>query len=67
VEHGFAVITERAIRRNSFTSVRVLQRKIGLFVQRFNADTSPFRWVATAEWMLQKVERIAKRTSATGH
>jgi len=67
VERWFALITERAIRRNSFTSVRQLKQQIDLFVQRYNADASPFKWVATADSILQKIERIAKRISATGH
>lgn len=67
VERWFALITERAIRRNSFTSVRELKQQIELFVQRYNADASPFQWVATADSILQKIERIAKRISATGH
>jgi putative transposase len=67
VERWFALITERAIRRNSFTSVRELKQQIELFVQRYNADASPFRWVATADSILQKIERLAKRLSATAH
>jgi putative transposase len=34
VEHWFALISERAIRRNSFTSVPELKQQIELFVQR---------------------------------
>jgi putative transposase len=67
VERWFALITERAIRRNSFTSVRELKQQIELFVQRHNANTTPFKWVATADSILQKVEKIAKCISATGH
>lgn len=67
VERWFALITERAIRRNSFTSVRQLRKQIELFVQRYNVDATPFRWVATADSILQKIERLAKRTCATGH
>jgi putative transposase len=67
VERWFALITERAIRRNSFASVRELKQQIDLFVQRYNADATPFKWVATAESILQKIEKIAKRISATGH
>ena len=67
VERWFALITERAIRRNSFTSVRELKQQIELFVQRYNTDATPFQWVATADSILQKIERIAKRISATGH
>lgn len=67
VERWFALITERAIRRNSFTSVRQLRQQIELFVQRYNAEATPFRWIATAESIIQKIERLAKRISATGH
>jgi putative transposase len=49
VERWFALITERAIRRNSFASVRQLKQQIELFVQRYNADTTPFKWIATAD------------------
>ena len=67
VERWFVLITERAIRRNSFASVRELKQKIELFVRRYNADTSPFQWVAPADSIPQKIERIAKRTSTAGH
>lgn len=67
VERWFALITERAIRRNSFTSVRQLKQQIDLFVQRYNADATPFSWVASADSILQKIERLSKRISATGH
>jgi len=36
-------------------------------VQRYNADATPFRWVATADSILQKIERLAKRIFATAH
>jgi putative transposase len=61
VERWFAPITECAIRRNSFTSVRELKQQIDLFVQRYNADATPLRWIATADSILQKFKRIAKR------
>ncbi|NYT83249.1 IS630 family transposase, partial [Alcaligenaceae bacterium] len=67
VERWFALISERAIRRNSFTSVHQLRQQIELFVKRYNADATPFRWAATANSILQKIEKIAKRIYATGH
>lgn len=67
VERWFALITERAIRRNSFTSVRELKQQIELFVKRYTADASPLRWAATADSILQKIERAAKRLSAIEH
>jgi putative transposase len=67
VERWFALITDREIRHNSFTSLRQLKQQIELFVQRHNADSTPFTRVAIADSILQKIERLAKRISATGH
>jgi len=67
VERWFALITERAIRRNSFNSVRELKQQIERFVHRHNADATPFTWVASADSILKKIARLAKRISATGH
>jgi len=41
-------------------------RQIDLFVLRCNADASPFKGFATADSILQKVERTPERISATG-
>ncbi len=66
VERWFALATLGAIPRNAITGVRELKQQIKLFVQRDNTDATPFRWVAAANSILQKIERIGKRTSATG-
>jgi len=63
----FAPITERAIRRSSFKSVRELRQQIEQFVRCHNANATPFTWVATADSILKKIERLATRTSATEH
>jgi putative transposase len=47
--------------------VRELKQQIELFVQRYNADATAFTWIATADSILKKLERAAKRISATGH
>jgi len=67
VERWFALITERAIRRSSLTSVRELRQQIEQFVRCHNANATPFTWVATADSILKKIERLATRTSATEH
>jgi len=48
-------------------AVRELKQQIELFVQRYNADATPLQWVATADSILQKIERAAKRISATAN
>jgi putative transposase len=67
VERFFALITQRAIRRDSFVSVADLVRKIDRFVQSYNATARPFVWTATPESILQKLSRLCQRISGTAH
>ena len=67
VERWFGIITERAIRRGSFTSVKELVSRIESFVEQYNAQATPFVWTATAQSILAKVERLCSYISGTGH
>lgn len=67
VERWFGLITEKAIRRGSFTSVKDLTDKIDAYVQAYNKNAVPFQWTATTESILAKVQRLCERISGTGH
>jgi putative transposase len=67
VEIWFNIITQRAIRRGTFRSVRDLIAKIERFVQRYNRSCQPFMWTATPDSILQKIERFCKAVAGTGH
>jgi len=67
VERWFGLITQKAIRRGSFSSVKELVRKIDQFVEHYNADARPFMWTATAESILAKVQRLCSLISGTAH
>jgi transposase len=67
VERWFALITQRAIRRGSFRTVRELVERIDRFVKRYNETARPFRWTATADSILAKLDRLTKRISGTAH
>jgi putative transposase len=67
VERWFGLITQRAIRRGSFSSVKDLVQKIDKFVQNYNRTHRPFIWTATADSILQKIARLCSRISGTGH
>jgi putative transposase len=67
VERFFALITDKAIRRGSFTSVNQLVSKIDHFVTQYNVDCSPFVWTATAESILAKIERLTSYITGTPH
>ena len=60
VERFFCIITQQAIRRGSFPSVGPLTLKINDFVEHYNAQARPFVWVATAESIRDKIQRLPK-------
>ncbi|WP_454736480.1 IS630 family transposase [Cupriavidus necator] len=67
VERFFSIITGKAIRRGSFTSVKELVQKIYHFVAHYNQNCKPFNWTATADSILAKLNRLCERISGTGH
>ena len=66
VERFFSLITDKAIRRGSFTSVKQLVQRIDHFVEAYNTNCQPFKWTATADSILEKLHRLCSRISGTG-
>ncbi len=67
VEIWFNIITQKAIRRGSFQSVKQLTDKIDQFVKNYNAKSKPFVWTATADSILNKLNKLLKVISGTQH
>lgn len=67
VERFFAEITEKRIRRGVFKSVKALEQAIEAYLAEHNANPKPFKWTATADLILRKVEDVCKRTLNSGH
>lgn len=67
VEIWFNIITQRAIRRGTFRSVRDLIQKIETFVEHYNRKCRPFVWTATSDSIFEKLERLSKAIAGTGH
>ena len=67
VEIWFGIITQQAIRRGVFRSVRELIQKIEDFVVHYSRESRPFVWVATADSILEKIGRLCSLISGTGH
>lgn len=67
VEIWFGIVTRKAIRRGSFRAVPELVAKIQRFTDHYNAKARPFVWTATAESILQKLQRLCQRISGTQH
>ncbi len=64
VERIFGNITERRIRRDSFTRVAELELAIDLYVAHHNIDPKPFIWKAGASDILAKVTRAKAALAA---
>ena len=66
VEGFFARLTRRRLKRGVFRSVVDLQAAINRFIADHNTDPKPFRWTATADLILRRVEELCKRTCNSG-
>ncbi len=64
VEGWFHLLTERRLRRGTFTSVAELETEIGTWVEHWNDDPTPFVWRKSAEEIIAKVQR-GRATLAT--
>jgi putative transposase len=67
VEIWFNIITQRAIRRGTFRSVADLVAKIYDFVRHYNRRCQPFVWTATADSIMDKIQRLCKAIAGTSH
>ena len=67
VERWFGLITQQAIRRGSFRSVRELVQKIDQYVAHHNLRKRPFAWTATADSILAKLQRLCKLINGTSY
>jgi putative transposase len=67
VEIWFNIITQKAIRRGSFASVSELVARIETFREHYNASAQPFAWTATADSILDKIQRLCQSISGTEH
>jgi len=76
VERFFAEITDKAIRRGVFRSVRELEEAITAFLAHRNEHPRPYTWTASVEAIMEKIDRaqaalknqaLTNTTSATLH
>lgn len=62
VERFFGLLTEKALRRRSHTSVPQLREAILAYVEAHNERGTPFKWTKTADEILDKMRRFGLRT-----
>jgi transposase/transposase-like protein len=61
VERFFGLLTEKALKRGSHTSVPQLRAAILAYVDAHNERGIPFKWVKTADEILEKMRRFGLR------
>ena len=57
VERWFRELTEKAIRRGTFTHVDELIAAIQKYMDAYNEEPKPFIWTATAESIMEKITK----------
>ncbi len=62
VERFFGLLTEKALKRGSHTSIPQLRDAILAYVDAHNERDKPFRWTKTADEILDKMRRFGLRT-----
>jgi transposase len=62
VERFFGLLTDRALRRGSHTSIPALRAAILAYVDSHNENGKPFKWTKTADEILEKMRRFGLRT-----
>ena len=67
VERLFAEVTQRCVRRGSYTAVRELEKAMLAYLDKRNRDPKPFVWTADADLILGKVGRLCERISDSEH
>jgi transposase len=62
VERFFGLLTEKALKRGSHTSIPQLRDAILAYVATHNENNKPFRWTKTADEILDQMRRFGIRT-----
>jgi len=62
VERFFGLLTEHALRRGSHTSIPSLRNAIYEYIEAHNEEGKPFKWIKTADQILESVKRFGQRT-----
>jgi transposase len=67
VEGWFHVLTERRLRRGTFSSVDDLVEAIEIWAEHYNDNPKPFIWHKTADEILDSLANYCQRINDSGH
>jgi transposase len=62
VERFFGMLTQKALKRGSHTSIPQLREAILAYIAAHNENGKPFKWTKTADEILDKMRRFGIRT-----
>jgi transposase len=62
VERFFGMLTQKALKRGSHTSIPQLREAILAYIAAHNENGQPFKWTKTADEILDKMRRFGIRT-----
>ncbi len=65
VERFFAELTEECVREGSLTSVKQLTDAITSYLTERNQNPKPYRWKASGEEILAKIQRTRQALAKT--
>jgi transposase len=66
VEHWFAELAKRKLRRSAHRSVTELERDIRAWINEWNKDPKPFIWIKTADEILETLAAYCLRINDSG-
>lgn len=67
VERFFSTLTQKQIRRGSYTSVRDLIVKINRYLEIYNHNPKPFAWTKSADEIFETIYAMCKDISGSAH
>jgi hypothetical protein len=67
VERWFGELTTKKLRRSSHATVKTLADDLNAWTQAWNDKPHPYRWVNTADQILESIASYCQLTSNSGH
>ncbi len=67
VGRWLSMLSQRASKRSTLRSVTDPRQRIIAFTEQYNKTAKPFAWVATADSIFEKLERLCSRITGTPH
>jgi hypothetical protein len=67
VERWFGELTTKKLRRSSHATVKALADDITAWTNTWDTNPTPYRWVKTADAILESIASYCQRTSNSGH